>query len=164
MEAFRRATEDNNLTELGPTGSTFTWSNQRRGTERVREKLDRALVNAEWAALFPFAEAMVTYKLPSDHLPLCIYTEGTIIREQTRIKQRIFRFEQMWTREEACKEIIKENWGKIAAEPGPRGVRRKLGWESYIQVELGFFRVQQKQNQIFEGGIGKYPEKQYFYL
>lgn len=42
-----------NLIDLGFSGPRFTWSNLRLG--HVKERLDRALSNADWRLLFPEA-------------------------------------------------------------------------------------------------------------
>jgi hypothetical protein len=42
------------LHDLRFTGDVFTWRNkQMKGDTHVRERLDRAVANAEWRGIFP---------------------------------------------------------------------------------------------------------------
>lgn len=47
MEAFNAMMRDDGLIDLGYNGQHFTWCNNREGTDRIRERLDRAIVNAD---------------------------------------------------------------------------------------------------------------------
>jgi hypothetical protein len=62
MEAFRGVLTDCNLQDLGFTGDPFTW---KRG--RMRERLDRALVNHSWSVLFLRAALQHLEYCRSDH-------------------------------------------------------------------------------------------------
>ena len=53
---------DCNLEDLGYVGERFTW---RRG--RMRERLDRAVFNPEWAPRFPMAALIHEDFSKSDH-------------------------------------------------------------------------------------------------
>lgn len=55
----------------------------------VEERLDRAMVNPEWSAMFPNAKLFNLVAPVSDHSPIMVVTELTII---TR-RQRSFRHE-----------------------------------------------------------------------
>lgn len=55
IDGFNRLLDDLALGDVGFKGNMFTWSNNRGGTERIAERLDRALANEEWFRLFPKA-------------------------------------------------------------------------------------------------------------
>lgn len=54
----------NNIITMGPK---FTWTNKRRGSGNVKERLDRFVVNQNSRKVFPFARAMNCGYFGSDH-------------------------------------------------------------------------------------------------
>jgi hypothetical protein len=50
MRAFQCALNDSGLADLGFKGPKFTWCNGRGGRENNKERLDRAVANAEWCS------------------------------------------------------------------------------------------------------------------
>lgn len=55
IDGFNRMMEDLYLEDIGFKGQMFTWTNNRRGGERIKERLDRVLANQAWCARFPSA-------------------------------------------------------------------------------------------------------------
>ncbi|KAG6667377.1 hypothetical protein CIPAW_01G096500 [Carya illinoinensis] len=72
MEEFRLALFDCGLMDIGYIGSIFTWCNRREGSELTKSRLDRALINEDWANLFDVNQAYVLPVQCSDHNPLVI--------------------------------------------------------------------------------------------
>ncbi|KAL6976073.1 hypothetical protein U1Q18_024867, partial [Sarracenia purpurea var. burkii] len=68
----------------------------------------------------------ISLKLNSAHLPLMVYSEGGVRLRRKGSRQRVYRFEQMWSRSVECKEIIKEGWEEESVAPGLKGLRLKL--------------------------------------
>lgn len=101
MDAFNSMIADSGLIDAGFKGQSFTWSNNRDGCERVRERLDRALVNKKWIEEFPQMTIIHKPAIGSDHCPILIQTSHQDIRGI-----RPFRFEEAWTRELQCEEVI----------------------------------------------------------
>ncbi|CAM8972072.1 unnamed protein product [Rhodiola kirilowii] len=60
----------------GFRGSTFTFSNKRKGIFETKARLDRALANQDWRNLFPAAEVIYEISGMSDHSPIVIKWEG----------------------------------------------------------------------------------------
>jgi hypothetical protein len=59
MDVFREALEECGVEDLGYEGDMFTWrNNQFTGGSFIRERLDRAVANTEWRALFPEAQVV----------------------------------------------------------------------------------------------------------
>ena len=84
MKAFRDVFQDCSLSDLGFTGSIFTWNNDREGDDFIKERLDRAVANREWCAEHHLAEVWVLAARSSDHKPLCLRMgRGDDVRQRT---------------------------------------------------------------------------------
>ncbi|KAG5516346.1 hypothetical protein RHGRI_037157 [Rhododendron griersonianum] len=104
ISAFNDFLNDCGLLDLGFKGQCFTWWNKRVGAEAVMERLDKAYANIEGREAFPQAMVFHDSAIGSDHCPILLSLE-----EPLKI-HRPFRFESMWTAEEECEGIIKEQW------------------------------------------------------
>ena len=93
-----------NLLEVPFKGVKYTWTNNRDEAHHARERIDRALVNADWMELHP--QSVLTHGpiIGSDHTPLILKTKF-----QPLVKRK-FRFETMWSRSEQCENVIRSNW------------------------------------------------------
>ncbi|CAL5438392.1 unnamed protein product [Camellia sinensis] len=58
----------------------FTWCNNRH-LELIKERLDRAFANGEWAQSFPNAKVYTLPCMASDHLPILVDIEGMKSRD-----------------------------------------------------------------------------------
>ncbi|XP_042983221.1 uncharacterized protein LOC122312630 [Carya illinoinensis] len=139
IEDFRRAVKFCGLQELYSLGQCFTWSNNRRGREFTKERIDRAMVNKEWNELFSFGTCTVLAAVRSDHSPLWIskQKEGNAKRK----RKVCFRYEVAWDLKEECKEIVEKVWkADRMSGGGGNSVRLKLeqcqrGLEQWNQKE-----------------------------
>lgn len=93
------------LIDLGFKGPTFTWSNNRTGRANIRERLDRAIANFDWQALFLCCHITHLLWASSDHAPLLIESDG-----DTFSYLKPFRFEPMWIKDETCGRVILDSW------------------------------------------------------
>ncbi|CAL5413457.1 unnamed protein product [Camellia sinensis] len=66
-----------NLLDLGCTGPSLTWSNNRQGWAKTLIRLDRALCNAEWRTRFPEGFVRTLLRTYSDHSPMLVHTQET---------------------------------------------------------------------------------------
>ena len=89
MHAFQNAIDDCEIRDMGFLGDKFTWH---RG--RIRERLDRGLVNEAWANLFPMAALENLQYNHSDHRPLLVNTEHYTV--PVHGDARPLRFESRW--------------------------------------------------------------------
>jgi hypothetical protein len=93
-----------NLEDMGYIGDIFTW---RRG--RMRERLDRAVCDPRWSAMFPLVGVVNEDFGKSDHRPILINTEYNA--GMHAIPQRgPLRFEARWLCEESVENIIQTSW------------------------------------------------------
>lgn len=88
MDVFNNMITEAELIDAGFKGQNLTWSNNREGKERVRERIDRGLVNKRWKETL--SEMTIFHKpaIGSDHCPLVIQMN----HEDTR-GPKLFRFE-----------------------------------------------------------------------
>jgi hypothetical protein len=82
-------------------GNPFTWTNKRPARANVKERLDRALANADWRILFPNAKVKHFPIIKSDHAPILLLTQGDLNNYP-----KPFRFEKTWTRDTTSNKVI----------------------------------------------------------
>ncbi|KAK1648056.1 hypothetical protein QYE76_065861 [Lolium multiflorum] len=106
MKAFRDTLIDCNLEDMGYEGDIFTW---RRGL--IRERLDRAVCDPRWSAMFPLAGVVHEDFGKSDHRPILIDTER-LAGIQTQYSKAPLRFEARWLCESSIESIIQTAWDR----------------------------------------------------
>jgi hypothetical protein len=117
MQAFRDGLNDCNLEDMGYSGDIFTW---RRG--RIREQLDRALVNEAWLTMHPDASLQHLDCMRSDHRPILLETKQQL---EVPIQGKNF-FEAKWLKEESFRSVVEQAWARAEAETTDGGVLAKL--------------------------------------
>ncbi|KAL0449729.1 UNVERIFIED_CONTAM: hypothetical protein Slati_1529300 [Sesamum latifolium] len=131
---FRQALNDSDLSDLGYSGSKFTWCNRRQHPDTVRARLDRAVANPAW--LDRFSRYTVT------HIAACQSDHKMVILEmvqqgvQTRRRRTAqFRFDARWLESDDCKRVIEEAWGGEAD-----GDAHLVLWKKIQQCRIGLLR------------------------
>ena len=107
MDGFRNVVDFCGFSDLGYCGIDFTWSNMQEDEYRIQLRLDRALATPKWIEKF---EGMRVYHLvdsTSDHCALLL----TASPPQRSSYAKRFHFEALWTKNEACREVIESSWG-----------------------------------------------------
>jgi hypothetical protein len=69
---FQNALDDCWLIDLGFKGPRYTCSNCRNGRELTKERLNRAVANAEWCSLYNVIEVNVLTRIASDRHPILL--------------------------------------------------------------------------------------------
>ena len=110
MRAFSLAINKSKLRDMGFVGPEFTWSRRLGARGWVQERLDRALVSTNWASLFPGVRLYNVATCSSDHNMLIL--KALPPKSRNKKRQRLFRFEAMWIKEEECEGVVKEAWEK----------------------------------------------------
>ncbi|KAL0300383.1 UNVERIFIED_CONTAM: hypothetical protein Scaly_3048700 [Sesamum calycinum] len=73
-----------------------------------------------WRTKFPNTNVEAVAARGSDHNPLLINLEADK-GPRHRQRQKIFRFESMWTQSEECEDIVKDTWcGEVEGDAGSR--------------------------------------------
>ncbi|XP_042969164.1 uncharacterized protein LOC122301866 [Carya illinoinensis] len=108
MISFRNAVDQNNLTDLGHKGVAYTWSNNQKEGNFTKVRLDKCFANQRWRQTYQKVSVENLVARSSDHNPILLCTSK--YAAVTPVKQRLFRYEAWWSKEEECKEVITNNW------------------------------------------------------
>lgn len=105
--SFIQCIMDCELLDVGYSGSNFIWCNGRAPDRRVWQKLDRVLVNHQWADFFDSTSVNHLIRTGSDHTPL-------FISMKTKISEPIkyFKFLDFWTDEDDFMTIFQQAWNE----------------------------------------------------
>ena len=125
-----KAVEHCGLEDLNFQGYPYTWTNNQGGEDNLQERLDRFMANERWKETFGSSFVSHLEKRKSDHLPIMLSIRRNM-REGAKVKRRkLFRFEELWTREEECGDVIDGAWIKGAEVRGnlARAAKDLEGW------------------------------------
>ncbi|KAA3460897.1 reverse transcriptase [Gossypium australe] len=106
MEAFRETLEECQLMDIGYSGVWFTWERGNLPETNIKERLGRGVANEEWLLLFPMGNIQHLPYSTSDHCPILINTDSSIMLSGCRR----FHFEAWWTMKESFEDVIREFW------------------------------------------------------
>lgn len=109
ISGFQETCYECNLRDLDLVGYPYTWEKGKGTSSSVEVRLDRALITQPWSELFPEAILENMEVTASDHYPLWL---NLGVRKERRGTMR-FRFENAWTREPMCKQVVRDSWGGV---------------------------------------------------
>ena len=89
------------MINLGFVGNPFTWSNNRKGLENIKERLDRGLASPSWVHLHPDFSLIHLPAHNLDHNPISLNTNTS-----SCCLPRPFRFHEFWTKDSFCGQVI----------------------------------------------------------
>jgi exonuclease III len=125
MEQFRDAIEACNLRDLGFIGARYTWSNGRHDEYFVSKRLDRAVANMQWKAIYHEVKVFVLAGRASDHKPILLQFGMEV--EDKREYHKSFKFEAKWQLDEEFSDVVKNAWSDGCVEAtGIQTVHNKL--------------------------------------
>nr|XP_027101056.1 uncharacterized protein LOC113720378 [Coffea arabica] len=115
MEEFNESIGICGLAEVPFDGAAFTWTNG-----RVWQRLDRALMNREWADGYDLSHVSHLARGRSDHAPLLICCRNG------SPPKRSFKFLNVWRGQPGFKEVVKRCWEKSVEGEGMPKFYNKL--------------------------------------
>ncbi|KAI0529146.1 hypothetical protein KFK09_001693 [Dendrobium nobile] len=98
---------EKNMIGPGFIGPIYTWCNNKNGSSRIWERLDRCLVNSASLQLVPAGRARHLARMASDHCPIVYRMEAW-----HSTKEKHFRFEVTWRSYPAARGIGRKSWLK----------------------------------------------------
>ncbi|XP_042988712.1 uncharacterized protein LOC122316247 [Carya illinoinensis] len=123
MRTFRQLLDDCSFVDLGFMGPPFTWCNKRDVQHTVSERLDRYLANQGWIDWFPGFRVVHGSSASSDHLPILLYSR----REKSSKRNKLFRFEAMWTEEGEYENIVEDSWNGRTSGNQMNNIKTRIG-------------------------------------
>ncbi|XP_074305080.1 uncharacterized protein LOC141640018 [Silene latifolia] len=121
MDEFIDCIANCGLTDIHTTGAFYTWTNKQETLKRVYSRLDRFLVNQDWAQQFP---NMTAHFYPSgyfDHCP-CVVSDNQL----DAIRKANFKYFNMWSKTPPFLTTVQEEWQKSYSGYPMYCVTRKL--------------------------------------
>jgi hypothetical protein len=162
MQAFRDVLSDCELFDLGFNGDPFTW---KRG--RIRERLDRVVVNNAWNTMHPEATVHHMEYARSDHRPIVLDTYNQVF--PCNQNSSSFRFEAKWLHEKNFSEVVEQAWVKANEVEADRGVLEKLAhmhkslhdWDIQVlkQPRTRIRKAQKKMEKAMNGPMNDENDK-----
>lgn len=101
MEAYRDCMNRCGLIDIGFSGPKFIWTNKRK-TNPIFIRLDRAWVSSEWLACFPDSQLTNLPRITSDHSPILLQTNPPLHSHSPRP----FKMEPMWNLDPSFPSLI----------------------------------------------------------
>jgi endonuclease/exonuclease/phosphatase family metal-dependent hydrolase len=108
MDQFRGALENCNLRDLGFIGARYTWNNGRHDENFVSERLDWALANSQWKAIYHVVNVYALAGRASDHKPIFLQFGHEV--DDTQEFHKSFKFEAKWQLDEEFTNVVKDAW------------------------------------------------------
>ncbi|XP_027060834.1 uncharacterized protein [Coffea arabica] len=132
--------EEAEVFDVGFSGQSFTWCNNRRGRARIWKRLDRMLINGAWAEGSSVISVVHLPRHPSDHAPLKVSFSSRLDNGP-----RPFRFLNAWTSQPRLLEVIRGAW-----EPTTQGSPLRVLCSKLLATR----RAIQHWNKLHFGNIG----------
>lgn len=110
MEGFREAVQYCGFTDLGYSGTPFTWDNRREWDQNIKVRLDRALADERVLDLFGDSSVTHVQTTESDHCAILITLKKSGVFQGHR-RERPFRYENMWLRHPSYEDTVAAAWG-----------------------------------------------------
>ncbi|XP_020675110.2 uncharacterized protein LOC110094257 [Dendrobium catenatum] len=103
MDDFNQVISSCNLTDIGFSGSSFTWNRN-----NMWQRLDRLLFNNDWISKFNMTRVQHLSRTLSDHSPLLLFISNSFLTGPVA-----FRFQNMWIKHVGFFNVVSENWNAL---------------------------------------------------
>jgi hypothetical protein len=139
---FKHFIDHHGLVDLGFVGNPFTWCNNRKGLDTIKERLDRGLAFIDWIHLHPEFSLLHILATHSNHHPISLNTNLS-----SACLSRPFRFEEFWTKDPTCGLVIDAAWSsQIIGSPALCLVRKLTQTKTALKWwnKIHFGNIQEK--------------------
>ncbi|CAN1168778.1 hypothetical protein LINPERHAP2_LOCUS28009 [Linum perenne] len=117
LQEFNEFIAEIGVMDVESSGDKFTWCNNNRQGNLIKQCLDRCLCNGRWRELKPRSNVVHELRVQSDHSPIILREEG----DGSWFGKRRFYYEVGWQDMEGYEEVVAATW-----ERG-NGTERNLG-------------------------------------
>ncbi|KAL0906183.1 hypothetical protein M5K25_024657 [Dendrobium thyrsiflorum] len=100
---------NNNFHEVNFLGPTFTWCNNKKGSARILESLDRCVLNSKALEVIHQASVRHLARVASDHCPIVLN-----LFPKNNIPTKLLRFEDVWLSYPMAQRVVAKSWSKMA--------------------------------------------------
>ncbi|KAM6553480.1 hypothetical protein CsatB_014242 [Cannabis sativa] len=106
IHGFNTALHDCRLCELQLRGHKYTWERGKGTQNHIEIRLDKAFATQSWLTIFNEARLSNYDFSSSDHTPIFLEPAPCVMSKPVVI----FRYENAWSREPLCSEIVRSCW------------------------------------------------------
>jgi hypothetical protein len=110
IQLFKDCLTDCGLSDMGFSGPMFTWTNKQENESNIRVRLDRAVANGEFLALFDEYSVENVITTTSDHYAVFIDLKKHSDEHATRPVKTGFRYEAAWLRSPDYRPMLERAW------------------------------------------------------
>ncbi|XP_074299353.1 uncharacterized protein LOC141630431 [Silene latifolia] len=108
LQPLLQVVQDCQLDDLSARGAFYTWSNKHEDGEKIYSRIDRVLINDDWAIMFSDSYVHFLPEGMFDHCPCLINFDGSVQR-----KGAPFKYFNMWSMAPDYPDIVKEGWNLV---------------------------------------------------
>lgn len=126
MRNFRETIDACEVFDPGFTGPKFTWCNNHVNHGLIWKRLDRFLINPAMQNRCSVFKVCHLAMISSDHRPILAEWKEEPPDKRLQNHRRPKRFEEVWTKYEECREIVRRTWVGTGRE-GRRTLTEKMG-------------------------------------
>ena len=149
MDAFKDIISFYDLHDMQYTGHPFTWSNGRERINNIQCRLDKFFINTQGVQTWQIIKVSHLHSSISNHLPIFLETKQAGQQDEDK-RERPFRFEKMWCKEDNFSEIISYAWERMGNKESINEVAEAIdklgkepkGWNKQV---FGNVNVQLKE-------------------
>lgn len=97
---------------MGFEGNPLTWTNGRHSLKNIQCRLDIGLPSLPFKDIFLLTKVDQLSCHGSDHASNCIVIQKECFRQK---RVHLFRFEEVWSKDTRCKNLIRLNWSECSS-------------------------------------------------
>lgn len=163
-DRLRHTVDTCNLMDLHYSGPKFTWTNGRKGSALINERIDRAWCNMLWNQTFDGTTVRHLMQAASDHHPLLLGTVST----PTRPPYKGFRFLEAWFQHPEFPSQVEALWKKEPLSLQATVDHFKAGIWQWNQLNYGNIFWRKKRCKALLSGLqvalNHYPRRSLYKL
>ncbi|KAG4148582.1 hypothetical protein ERO13_D05G293550v2, partial [Gossypium hirsutum] len=160
MDEFCDLIEELNLNDVKMSNGWFTWTNNRDGTDLIKERLDRFFVSNAFIGNLPFLTSNIVRQSKSDHEAILLDLFGCKPKENCNDPRVRFRYDICWAKEQEARDIVSKAWSTVGSNSLEKMelIKDKLGpWQfkRYRRLRNNIRGLEKDIHNLMEGPINE---------